>query len=295
MDGMEQMRFPITFVLNRRGHRLRLALVWLCGACAPAVAAESLGEPRDVAFTATVDGTEQRYVEMLPADFDPAEEHDALIVLHGHGSDRWQYVRQPRGECSGARAAAAKHGMIFVSPDYRAKTSWMGPQAEADVVQIIDLVRRKYRVRHVFLGGASMGGTAALTFAALHPDLIAGVVSQNGTANLVEFDKFPEAIAASYGGTKQAVPDQYRKRSAEFHVKALTMPVAITAGGKDATVPPQSVVRLATALQQRRRPVLLIFREAGGHATDEADTLTAFDFVVTNVAKAPRRKPVATR
>jgi hypothetical protein len=25
--------------------------------------------------------------------------------------------------------------MIFVSPDYRAKTSWMGPKAEADMVQ----------------------------------------------------------------------------------------------------------------------------------------------------------------
>ena len=260
-----------------------------------ALAAETLGAPRDVAFTATVDGSEQRYVEMLPADFDPTAEHDVLIALHGHGSDRWQYVKQPRGECSGARAAAAKHGMIFISPDYRAKTSWMGPQAEADVLQIIDLVRQEHRVRHVFLGGASMGGTAALTFAALHPNLIAGVVSQNGTANLVEFDKFPDAIAASFGGTKQAVPEQYRKRSAEFHVDALKMPVAITAGGKDATVPPQSVVRLATALHQRRRPVLLIFRETGGHETDEADTLAAFDFVVAKVAKAPRRKPAMTR
>lgn len=277
------MHFPITFAWSRRGHRLRLALLGLCVVGAPAVATKTLGEPRDVAFTATVDGSEQRYVEMLPADFDPAEEHDVLIALHGHGSDRWQYVRQPRGECSGARAAAAKYRMIFISPDYRAKTSWMGPQAEADVVQIIDLVRREHRVRHVFLGGASMGGTAALTFAVLHPDLIAGVVSQNGTANLVEFDKFSDAIAASFGGTKQAVPDQYRKRSAEFHVDALKMPVAITAGGKDATVPPQSVVRLATALQQRRRPELLIFREAGGHATDEADTLAAFDFVVAKV------------
>ena len=88
--------------------------------------AGTLGEPKDVAFTATVDGTEQRYVEMLPEPHDAAREHHAVIALHGHGSDRWQYVRDPRDECRAARDVAAKHGMIFVSPDYRAKTKWHG-------------------------------------------------------------------------------------------------------------------------------------------------------------------------
>ena len=37
-----------------------------------------------------------------------------------------------------ARAAAVKYCMIYVSPDYRAKTSWMGPKAEADMVVMPD-------------------------------------------------------------------------------------------------------------------------------------------------------------
>ena len=106
--------------------------------------------------------------------------------------------------------------MIFISPDYRAKTSWMGPKAEADLVQIIEKLQCKYRVDRVFLVGGSMGGTSVLTFAALHPDLVAGVSSQNGTANLVEYRLFQDAIAASFGGSKQAIPDEYKKRSAEF-------------------------------------------------------------------------------
>jgi len=58
-----------------------------------------------------------------------------MIAFHGHGSNRWQYVKDERGECKGARDVALKNNMIFVSPDYRAKTSWMGPKAEADVVR----------------------------------------------------------------------------------------------------------------------------------------------------------------
>jgi len=132
----------------------------------------------DVTFTAAIDGTAQCYVQLLPEGFDSSREHHVLIALHGHGSDRWQYVRDPRDECRAARDFADKWNMIFVSPDYRAKTSWMGPKAEADLAQIIAKLRRDYRVGRVFLAGGSMGGSAALTFAARHPDQVAGVSSE---------------------------------------------------------------------------------------------------------------------
>ena len=143
------------------------------------------------------------------------------------------HARDARGECKGARDVAAKFGMIFVSPDYRAKTSWMGSLAEADTVQLIGELRQRHKVGRVFLVGGSMGGTAVLTFAALHPELVAGVCSLNGTANHVEYDKFQDAIAASFGGTKAQVPEEYKKRSAELWPEKVTMPVAFTTGGKD--------------------------------------------------------------
>ncbi len=270
---------PFAGVSNvpRRSAKWCLAL----GVVAAFASGGTLGEPKDVAFKAEVDGTEQRYVEMLPEAFDAAKEHHVVIALHGHGADRWQYVKDGRDECRAARDVAGKHGMIFVSPDYRAKTSWMGPKAEADVVQIIAELRKRHKVGKVFLVGGSMGGSAALTFAALHPDLVAGVSSQNGTANHVEYDKFQDAIEASFGGTKTQVPEEYRKRSAELHAQALTMPVAITAGGKDTLVPPGSVVRLAGVLKQLGRKVLLIYRQEGGHSTDYADTAAALEFVIS--------------
>ncbi len=243
-------------------------------------------EPRDVVFKSQFDGTEQRYVELLPDGFDAQQSHSIVIALHGHGSDRWQFVKQDRGECKGTRDVANKHGMIFISPDYRAKTSWMGPAAEADTVQIIDEVKQQHRITQVIVCGGSMGGTSALTFAALHPELVDGVVSLNGTANHVEYTQFQDAISASFGGNKQQKPDEYRKRSAELWPDKLTMPIAFTTGGKDTLVPPDSILRLYEVLQKQGRRVKLLHRPNGGHATDLADTTEALEFVIGELKKS---------
>ena len=242
-------------------------------------------EPVDVTFTADCDGSTEHYVELLPPDFDPAAPHDLLVALHGHGADRWQFIREARDECRGTREAAAKHGAILLSPDYRAPTSWMGPKAEADLVQIIAAAKERHRIGRVFVSGGSMGGTGALTFAALHPDLVDGACSFNGTANLVEYGGFLDAIAASFGGSKEELPEEYRKRSAELHADALTMPVAFTTGGRDDVVPPESIHRLHARLNSLGRPVLLLHRPDRGHDTDLADTTAALDFLFL---RAPR-------
>jgi len=244
------------------------------------LAAGDRGDHVDVEFKADADGSSQRYVEMLPQDFQPTTPCDVLIALHGHGSDRWQYVKDERDECKAARDFAARHAMIMVSPDYRAKTSWMGPQAEADLVQIIALLRNKYRIRKVFLAGGSMGGTSVLIFSTLHPELVTGISSQNGTANMLDYQNFPDVITASYGGNKQQQPEEYRKRSPELVPEKFTMPVAFTVGGKDGSVPPDSVRRLAARLQAMKREVLLIDRKDTGHTTNYEDTTQALEFIL---------------
>lgn len=268
----------------RQPHRVWLPL--LAAVLAIPAARSPAAEIEDVSFTARVDGSEQRYVLILPDRFDAATKVSLLLALHGHGADRWQFAKDQRDECRAAREAAAARRMVFVSPDYRAKTSWMGPAAEADVLQIIEDLRGRFKVEKVVLCGGSMGGTAALTFAALHPDRIDGVVSMNGTANLVEFDRFQEAIAASFGGSKTEKSEEYRKRSAELNADKLTMPIAFTVGGQDAVVPPASVLRLASVLQKQNRPVRLIHRLDGGHATNLADASAAFEFVLGQVLDA---------
>ena len=275
--------------VNRRKRGMNKALSSCVAAALPALglAAEpaapgagALGPPEDRTFKAKIDGSMQHYVQMLPKPMAAGKPCDVLIALHGHGSDRWQYVKADRGECKGARDFAGAHGMIYISPDYRASTSWMGPAAEADMVQLIALLRKEHKVGRVFLTGASMGGASVLIFAALHPDLLAGVSSENGTANMLEYQSFQDAIAASYGGDKKQMPAEYKKRSPELVPGKFTMPVAFAVGGRDTTVPPDSVRRLAEELKKRyEKNILIIDRKEGGHVTTYEDTMESLEFI----------------
>jgi pimeloyl-ACP methyl ester carboxylesterase len=264
-------------------HRLLVAL-WIALVATPA-GADYTAEPQDVAFVARCDGSTQHYVVLLPEGFDRETPHDVLIALHGHGSDRWQFIQQQRDECRAARDVGAERRMIFVSPDYRAKTSWMGPKAEADLVQVIEELKARYRVARVFLCGGSMGGTSCLTFAALHPEGIDGVASMNGTANHLEYENFQEAIRESFGGTKAEIPEEYKRRSAEYWPERFTMPVGITAGGQDTSVPPESVLRLAGVLKKIGRDVLLIYRDDVGHTTRYEDGRAILEYVIDRSRK----------
>ena len=240
---------------------------------------------RDVAFVADYDGTEQRYVVVAPPD-DGADgpPRVALFYLHGHGSDRWQLVRQDRDECRSVLDVGRERNALCISPDYRATTSWMGPAAEADVVQIIAQLKRDYGVERIILSGGSMGGTAALSFAAMHPELVDAVASMNGTANLLEYENFQDAIMESFGGTKAAIPEEYKRRSAEYWPERLTMPIGATVSGQDESVPPQSVLRLAGVLRALDRDILIIHREELGHFTEYADARRILEFAFDRVA-----------
>lgn len=281
-----------------RGLAVVLALMALAmgagvvgGAVAGSRPAVELRAPQEREFKAKHDGTVQKYVVMLPKEYGSGA-HDVLLAFHGHGSDRQQYVKAAQGECAGARDVAARHRMILVSPDYREPAGWMGAAAEADTVQLIGELKKTYKVRRFFLVGASMGGSAVLTFAALHPELVDGVSSQNGMANMLEYDaggaEIQEAIKMAYGGRKDETPEQYKKRnrqeyekrSAELHAEKFTMPLAITAGRKDGVVPPASVLRLGAAVKKKNNNVLVIERENGGHSTNFEDTVAALEFVI---------------
>lgn len=234
---------------------------------------------KDVAFTARHDQSEQRYVLWIPSDASDIHGRDLFIALHGHGSDRWQFIQNPRDECRALRDVARKHGCPIVSPDYRAKTSWMGPSAEADLIQIIEEYRKEYSPRRIYLVGGSMGASSALTFAALHPEMLNGVVAMNPVANHVEYMGFQDAISASFGGSKAEKPDEYRKRSAEFFPEQFTMPLAVTIGENDETTPPHAAKRLVEKIRSLGRSPLLLETPKGGHETKYDDACKAIEFI----------------
>lgn len=254
----------------------------------PSVFADEVpeGAATRVEFVA-FDGTTQRYFERLPENFDLKRPTTLLIALHGHGSDGAQIFAGKYAEFNALLDVARERGAVVVSPDYRDRTSWMGPAAEKDVAQIVAEQRDKRNITRVVISGASMGGSSSLTFAVRRPDLIDGVVSINGTANHLEYEKFQDAISASFGGSKTAVPLEYKNRSAEyFPERLIEKPTAFTLGGRDEIVPPDSAKRLAETLEKIGAPVLLLYRPEGGHSTTYDDVRAAAEFVFDALEKA---------
>ncbi len=131
-----------------------------------------------------------------------------------------------------------------------------------------------------------MGGTSTLILSALHPDLFAGIMSSNGTANMLTYTNFQAAIAESYGGDKTTAAAEYHKRSPELMPQAFTMPMAVTLGGKDTSVPPDSVRILAEKLKQAgKKDLLVLDRQETGHSTSYADTIQALEFMLAGANK----------
>ncbi|OHB59726.1 MAG: alpha/beta hydrolase [Planctomycetes bacterium GWF2_42_9] len=251
--------------------------------------ASELNKSQDISFKADYDQSIERYILRLPMNFKNSMTHDLLIALHGHGSDRMQFADSNRPQCIATRDVAAERNMVFVAPDYRAKTSWMGPAAEADVIQIIKEIKTRFKIDRVFLCGGSMGGSSALTFAVLHPDMIAGVAAMNPMANHLEYDGFQDVIVKSFGGMKTEIPSEYKKRSAEYWPERINSPVGISVGGKDTVVPPQSAVRFANVLKKLGKEVCLINRPETGHDTNYEDTRQILEFVIDAAGKAPSK------
>lgn len=235
---------------------------------------------KDVTFKSILDGSDQRCAKILPSEFNKEQEYNLIIGLHGHGSDHWQFAKDDRPECKAFRTFATDHEMIMICLDYRAKTSWMGPEAEADITQIIEELKSKFKISRIYLVGGSMGGTTALTYAAIHPNKIAGVTSMNGHANHLEYQNFQEAIAESFGGTKEEMPEEYKKRSAEYWPERLTMPISFTIGENDKSVPGTSIIRLVGILKELNRDVFLMNKPGGGHSNDFDDAMAAMKFMV---------------
>ncbi len=77
-------------------------------------------------------------------------------VLHGHGSIGGS-ISQRAGRMPGGEGHGGRAGMILVSPGLQGETSWMGPKAEADVLQILDKLKADYRIGKTVLAEARWG------------------------------------------------------------------------------------------------------------------------------------------
>jgi len=129
------------------------------------------------------------YEIIPPLEYDPYRAYPAIVCLHAQGMapstelDWWAGPASPQGRLG----QAARQGYFVIAPHYvsAAQPTYRGTAVEHDVVTrcLRDACRRfNIDTDRVFLSGHSMGGDAAWDIGLSHPDLWAGVIPINGTA-----------------------------------------------------------------------------------------------------------------
>ncbi len=186
-----------------------------------------------------------------------------LVNLHGHGSGGEQIFTRPDIQRI-ILEPALKLGFGVLSP-HLGGNHWLGPAAAAELHELLAAVRARYGAQRFIFASGSMGGTASLIYAALHPEDVAAVAAFCPASDLSEYqawlrehpgvvkDQIRQAIESAYGGEPEERELAYARHSTIRAAEAgrLTLPLLVVHGDADPLIPVAQSRRLAAALAGR--------------------------------------------
>jgi pimeloyl-ACP methyl ester carboxylesterase len=255
-----------------------------------ALADATLPEPTRETFNCTADGSRWPYLVQAPSGDVAA----VLIYLHGHYADEYQGMTL--GSYNDAfgklRHECLARGWAYVTAWYGGNT-WMGPYAERGLVDLIRILRTRWPNRPVYLCGGSMGGSSTLVFAVRRPDLLDGAIALCPAADIRAYyasiaespnavlRNIASAIAIHYQAGGHSLEEELFARSALLHADRLTMPVYLSHGAADATIPVEPTRALAGQLRDLGRAVKYLEIPNGDHDSPvtQVNWTEALDFV----------------
>ena len=193
-----------------------------------------------------------------------------FVFLHGHGSGGDQLLKRADIR-EGWTAFLVRNGFSVISPNLGGN-SWMSPAAAADLAAILRREKEILRWDRLFVVGGSMGGSAALIFARLHPELVDGVAALGAAPDPAAYMDWLvggtlPVHADILAALRRAYPDGElaRAHSAVEGFEALRgKPVVLIHAADDAVMPATGASALAARLSDD--PAFL-YEElpAGGH------------------------------
>lgn len=210
-----------------------------------------------VDYAGSADGTPDWALVYPPS----GSEATWVVNLHGHGSNGDQLFTRPDIRDLWLPAFRSR-GLGIVAPNMRGST-WMSPETASDLHELLDWVRKELGARRFIVVGGSMGGSAALAYAVLHPNDVAAVVALCPAADIGDYARrcataepqicreIGMTIRAAYAGEPDDIPRVFKARSAVRHAARLTMPVYVCHGARDALIPVSNVRRLVVAMAGR--------------------------------------------
>jgi len=161
-------------------------------------------------------GKELPYRLYVPQTYDPAAGAPLVVALHGFGGNQDYFFRAVKALPS----LLERYGFVFVAPMGLATDGWYGaplsipgnaprssgaaapPQlrtpeeeaayrslSEADVMNVLDLVRKEYRIdpNRIYLMGHSMGGFGTWWLGQKHADTWAAIAPMSGVLPNVDY------------------------------------------------------------------------------------------------------------
>ena len=218
--------------------------------------------PEKITYTSKVDGAQDWYMLC-----NAGRGTDCLVYLHGHGSRGDQLFT--RADIKDRLPLIAKLGLSVIAPDLRGN-SWMCPTVVEDLADILVSCREKYGFRHFIFVSGSMGGTGAMSFAVLHPELVAAVGVMGGATNLRRYREFLRHGKLSiHKEILDAIEAHYTESDYDFHdvsaqAEKLTMPLYYAHGTADGIMPKTEMYDLRDKLDGRPGKVFRAIPH-GGH------------------------------
>lgn len=235
----------------------------------------NLPPPERLTFNCSADGSRWPYL------LQPVSDPQAILLnLHGHYADEWQGMTETiYGDAFGQlRRECLRRQWLYLTPWYGGNT-WMGPLAEAGMVDLIGVLRETWPTLPLYLMGGSMGGSSALVFAVRKPTRLSGVIACCPAADIEQYYRWcwqrlaqnptlaniSNAIRIHYSTACHDLGRELRIRSALQNAEQLTMPVYLAHGTADALIPVQWTQELAAKLQALGRRVQYREIPEGGH------------------------------
>lgn len=213
------------------------------------------------AYLSKVDDTLQPYRIFVPSSYDGSKAYPLIIALHGMGGDENSYFDQYLQ--GGFKTDAEKRGYIVACPKGREPASMYRGPAERDVMDVLEEVRRAYRIdtNRIYLTGHSMGGFGTWSVAINHPEIFAALAPVAGGGN-------PAAMS-----------------------KIAHIPQLVVHGDNDKTVPVGSSRMMVEAAKKLGVEIKYIEIPGGDHVTVAARTFKdVYDFFDTHQRKSADAK-----
>jgi len=214
-----------------------------------------------------VDFGKERALVQLPLE---QSNMKLLLFFHGRGGDAFS-SNFALDEFTLFRRIAAEKGYVVIVPDY-GSDCWMNQQAEEITSSILSAISSEISFANdkIYIMGVSMGGAAALIFAARHPHQAMAVCDIMGITDIAKFynesPAYHESICTAYGGSPDECPDIYYDRSAVFHADKLSsIPVFLVHGETDDLVSPSYSESMYYALEQANGNAELLIVPGVGH------------------------------